>query len=371
MTVTQSIAAVARAAHEDFTIETLTVSPPGPGEVQVKVAGVGVCHTDLVFRDQIETFAKPAVFGHEGSGVVEAVGEGVTGFAVGDRVVIGFSSCGGCKQCGEDLPSYCQHFVPLNYAGLRLEDGSTAYACGEERVSSHFFGQSSFSTSCITRARNLVKVGDTSVPLEYLGTLGCGFQTGAGGVMRSLAAKAGSTIVVFGGGPVGLAAVMGAVIQGCSTIILVEPIADRRTVGLELGATHVVDPKAGDLAAALREIVPEGLDFAFDTTGNVGVIEAGMASLGAHGAIGLVGVPKEPDASISVNIAALMTPGHRIIGIIEGDSDPEVFIPELLAHHAAGRFPFDKLIKTFPLAQINEAIAAQARGECIKAVLIP
>ena len=125
------------------------------------------------------------------------------------------------------------------------------------------------------------------------------------------------------------------------------------------------------LEAALREIVPLGLDFAFDTSGVVPVIEAGLAALGAHGAIGLVGVPNQAEAAISVNIAALMTPGLRIIGIIEGDSDPQVFIPELIAHHAAGRFPFDRLIKTFPLDQINEAIAAQSRGECIKVVLLP
>uniref|UniRef100_UPI00260AE78D zinc-binding dehydrogenase n=1 Tax=uncultured Sphingorhabdus sp. TaxID=1686106 RepID=UPI00260AE78D len=175
----------------------------------------------------------------------------------------------------------------------------------------------------------------------------------------------------FGGGPVGLAAVMGAVIQGCSTIILVEPMPSRREVAIELGATHVIDPAAGDLTQALRAIVPEGLDFAFDSSGVVGVIEAGFAALGSHGAIGLVGVPKEPTDSISVNISALMTPGLRIIGIIEGDSDPQSFIPELLAHHAAGRFPFDKLIRTFKLDEINEAIAAQARGECIKVVLLP
>jgi len=162
------------------------------------------------------------------------------------------------------------------------------------------------------------------------------------------------------------------VIQGCTTIILVEPIAARRAIALELGATHVIDPGAVEnLGEALRAIVPAGLDFAFDTSGVVPVIEAGLASLSSHGAIGLVGVPSKPDAAISVNIAALMTPGHRIIGIIEGDSDPQSFIPELIAHHAAGRFPFDRLIKTFPLTEINEALAAQARGECIKVVLIP
>jgi aryl-alcohol dehydrogenase len=369
--MTEAVAAVARIPKGDFSIEPVSVEAPRAGEVLVKIAGVGLCHTDLIFRDQFAPYTLPAVLGHEGSGIIEALGEGVTGLAVGDKVVLGFSSCGDCPRCDEGLPSYCRSFVPLNYAGVRLEDGSTACCSGDERIGSHFFGQSSFASHAITRARNVVKVGDNAAPLELLGPLGCGFQTGAGGVMRSLACHKGSTIAIFGGGPVGLAAVMGAVIQGCSTIILVEPMPARREVALELGATHVIDPAAGDLTEALRAIVPEGLDFAFDSSGVVSVIEAGLAALGSHGAIGLVGVPKEPTDSISVNISALMTPGLRIIGIIEGDSDPQSFIPELLAHHAAGRFPFDKLIRTFKLEQINEAIAAQARGECIKVVLLP
>src|SRR3546814_7567357 len=118
-------------------------------------------------------------------------------------------------------------------------------------------------------------------------------------------------------------------------------------------------------------IVPAGLDFAFDTSGVVPVIEAGLAALGSHGAIGLVGVPSKADAALHIRITALMTPGHRILGIIEGDSDPQSFIPELIAHHAAGRFPFDRLIQTFPLAPINEAVAAQARGDSIQVVLNP
>lgn len=366
----QTIAAVARVPEGDFSIEPVEVAAPRAGEVLVRIAGVGVCHTDLIFRDQFAPYPLPAVLGHEGAGTIEALGEGVEGLAVGDKVVLGFSSCGHCPRCEEGLPSYCRTFPPLNYAGMRLEDGSKAFSRGDEAISSHFFGQSSFAALTVTRARNVVKV-ETDAPVELLGPLGCGFQTGAGGVMRSLSAMPGSSIAIIGGGPVGLAGVMGAVIQRCETIVLVEPIAARREIAIRLGATHVVDPAGADLAAALRGIVPEGLDYVFDTSGNVGAIEAGLASLGSHGTIGLVGVPKRADAAISVNISALMTPGHRIIGIIEGDSDPQTFIPELLSHHAAGRFPFDTLIKTYRLDQINEAVAAQARGECIKVVLIP
>lgn len=365
----KTIAAIARAPHTDFEIAEVNIDGPRTGEVLVKIAGVGLCHTDLVFRDQVP-YAFPAVFGHEGAGTVEEVGDGVTGLSPGDKVIVGFSSCGQCPRCAENLPSYCRSFVPLNYAGMRLEDGSTAYSDGSGKVSSHFFGQSTFAAYAITRARNVVRV-ETDAPLAILGPLACGFQTGAGAIIRTFACPPGSSLVVFGGGPVGLAAVMAARIRDCAQIILVEPVAARRELARELGATHVIDPANGDLTTAIRAIVPDGVDFAFDTTGNVSVIEAGLASLGSHGALGLVGVPKDMNAAITINIGALMTPGHRIIGIIEGDSDQQSFIPELLAHHAAGRFPFDRLISTFPLSEINAAIAAQARGECIKVVLLP
>ncbi|MEO0032435.1 MAG: hypothetical protein RIS94_2193 [Pseudomonadota bacterium] len=367
----KTTAAVATAANADFTLAEIEVGMPGPGEVLVRIAGVGLCHTDLVFRDQIADFAKPAVLGHEGAGVVEAVGEGVSAIAVGDRVVLGFSSCGACARCGEGLPSYCTQFVPLNYAGMRLEDGSTAFTLDGVRLSSHFFGQSSFAMHTITRAANVVKVGDSSVPLALMGPLGCGFQTGAGAVLRALDCQPGSALVVFGGGPVGLAAVMAAKIRECAAIVLVEPVAARRQIGLEIGATHAIDPRSGDLATSVRDIVPEGVDHAFDTTGRIEVIEAGLACLASHGVLGLVGVPADLGAEVRFNLANLITFGHRIIGIIEGDSVPQDLIPELLRLHAQGRFPFDRLITSFPLNQINEAVAAQHRGDCIKVVLVP
>ncbi len=367
----QTIAAVAREPRGAFIIQALDIEAPRAGEVLVRIAGVGLCHTDLIFRDQFAPYPLPAVLGHEGAGTIEAVGEGIEGLAVGDRVVLGFSSCGHCARCDEGLPSYCRDFPPLNYAGMRLEDGSKALSIDGEPVSSHFFGQSSFAAHAIVRARNVVKVSDASAPLEILGPLGCGFQTGAGGVIRSMACPAGSSIVIVGGGPVGLAAVMGAKIQGCATIVLVEPVAARRALGQELGATHVIDPAAGDVTQAIRAILPDGTDFAFDTSGRVDAIQSAMAALSPRGMIGLVGVPPRAEDALHINIAGMITFGQRIVGIMEGDSDPQTFIPELIAHHAAGRFPFDRLVQTFPLADINAAIEAQARGDCVKVVLIP
>ncbi|PZQ59741.1 MAG: NAD(P)-dependent alcohol dehydrogenase [Sphingomonas taxi] len=368
----QTTAAVAREPRGAFTIETVELAEPRAGEVRVAIAGVGLCHTDLVFRDQFAPYPLPAVLGHEGAGVIEAVGAGVDGLAIGDRVVLGFSSCGHCDRCDEHLPSYCRDFPALNYAGARLEDGSTAYtAPGGTPIASHFFGQSSFAAHAVVRARNVVKVDDPDAPLAILGPLGCGFQTGAGAVMRSMACRAGSSIAIVGGGPVGLAAVMGAMIQRCATIIVVEPVAARRALALDLGATQVVDPAAGDVTAAIRDLLPGGVDFALDTSGRVAAIEAALGALAPRGMLGLVGVPPGAGDALTINIAGMITYGQRVIGIMEGDSDPQTFIPELIAAHRAGRFPFDRLVRTFPLARINDAIDAQGRGECVKVVLIP
>jgi aryl-alcohol dehydrogenase len=363
-------AAIARAAHQPFSIEEADIEDPRADEVLVKIHGVGLCHTDLIARDQFIPIALPAILGHEGAGVVAAVGERVTKVNVGDRVILSFASCGRCTRCDENLPSYCASFPALNYSGRR-PDGSSGISVDGGAISSSFFGQSSFASHALTQERNVVKVDDPGLPLPILGPLGCGFQTGAGAVMRSLACEAGSSICVFGGGPVGLAAVMGAAIRGCATIILVEPIAARRATAKSLGATHLIDPASGRAGEAIRAIVPPGVDYALDSSGREEVIMTALGALGSHGLLGLVGVPPRPESAISVNLASLITFGHRIHGIIEGDSDLDRFIPELLDHFKAGRFPFDTLVKTYPIDQINEAIAAQLRGDCIKAVLIP
>lgn len=363
-------AAVARAPGAPFSIEEIEVEAPRADEVLVRIAGVGLCHTDLIFRDQFVPYPLPAVLGHEGAGIVEQVGADVVGLKPGDKVVLAFSSCGHCARCDEGLPSYCRDFPPLNYAGMRLDDGSKAFSRSNEPIASHFFGQSSFSTRTLVRARNVVRVDD-AVPIERLGPLACGFQTGAGAIMRSMACPPGSSLAIFGGGPVGLAAVMGARIQGCTTIILVEPVAARRTLGQELGATHMIDPTTGPAGDAIRGILPGGVDFALDSSGRVDAIETALAALAPRGMLGLVGVPPRAEDSLSLNLAAAITYGQRVMGIMEGDSDPQSFIPELIAHHRAGRFPFDRLIRTFALDDINEAVAAQARGDCVKVVLIP
>lgn len=363
----QVTAAVARAPGADFTLETVELEDPRPDEVLVRVAAVGVCHTDLVAREGGMPFSMPAVLGHEGAGVVEKVGSAVTKVAPGDRVAMTFRSCGKCARCQSGDPAYCYMMPALNYIGMR-PDGSKALKSGEEAVSSNFFGQSSFASYALAYETNLIKL-PADIPFEIAAPLGCGVQTGAGGVMLALGCEEGSSLLITGGGAVGLSAVMGAAIRKCATIIVVEPHEVRRALATSLGATHVIDPaQAGDLAAAVRAILPTGVDYAFDTTGRSDVLTGIMGALAPKGVLGIVGIPA-PGSPLPGDLGTVLTFGQTVRGIIEGDSDPDVFLPELIEHWRAGRLPLEKLVKTYAFADINTAIAEQHHGDCVKVVL--
>ncbi|WP_199183848.1 NAD(P)-dependent alcohol dehydrogenase [Novosphingobium sp. HII-3] len=364
-----AIAAVAHSPSQPWQIEPVAIDDPRDDEVIVRIAGTGLCHTDLVFASSMKIMKAPAIFGHEGAGIVEKVGSAVTMVAPGDHVVLTFNSCGQCSRCTSGHPAYCQFHPQHNYIGCR-PDGSRAVHVGDRETSAHFFGQSSFATYALASERNVVKV-DKDVPIELLGPLGCGVQTGAGSVMRAMACGEGSSLVIFGGGSVGLSAVMGAVIQKCATIIVVEPVAARREMASALGATHTIDPGAGDVTAAVKQIMPTGVDYAFDTSGRVEVVTAGIGCLASSGTIGLVGVAPLDNDNLPVSINQLIGTGLRVMGIIEGDVVPDEFIPTMVGLYKEGRFPFDRLITTYPLVEINRAVTDQHEGKCIKPVLIP
>lgn len=364
----KATAAVLNAPNEAFSLESVTVADPRAGEILVRIAAVGVCHTDLVVATGMMGNAFPSVLGHEGAGIVEKVGEGVTSVAPGDKVLLTFNSCGECPRCLEGEPAYCWNFVPLNMICAR-EDGSSRLSKDDgSAVSDNFFGQSSFASYAIANERNVLKV-DADADLALLAPLGCGIQTGAGAVLRSLAARKGQSLVVLGGGAVGLSAAMGGVIAGCTPIVVVEPQANRRALALELGATDVIDPSAGDTADAIRAILPSGADLAVDTSGHAGALESAVATMAVRGKLALVGVPGAPDAMLSLPIMQWITIGGTVRGVIEGDSDIEKFLPELIAHAKAGRLPLEKLVKTYPFGEINQAIDDAHSGKCVKVVL--
>jgi aryl-alcohol dehydrogenase len=364
---TNALAAIARQPGGPLTIEGITLSNLQPGELLVRIVGVGLCHTDLAFAGSLQLMKPPAIFGHEGSGVVERLGEGVSVLAIGDHVVLTFISCGECRRCCEGKPSYCLSFAQMNYGGRR-PDGTSTASIGETAASANFFGQSSFATYAVANQRNAIKI-DKGLPLELMGPLGCGVQTGAGAIMRSLACERKSSVLILGGGAVGLSAVLGAVVQGCTTIIVVEPKAPRREMALQLGATHTLDPIGIDLAQNVRAILPEGTDYAFDTTGLPDIIRSAISCLAPNAKFGLVGI-SSPDGTLSVPLNVMIGSGFSFVGIIEGDSDPKEFIPEMTDLYRNGQFPFDKLITTYRFDQINQAIADQLAGKCIKPVML-
>jgi aryl-alcohol dehydrogenase len=349
---------------------SVDLDEPRDDEILVEIVGVGLCHTDLAVRDGAIPLPLPAVLGHEGSGIVKAVGAGITKVKVGDSVIMSFRSCGVCKSCEHDDPAYCASFMPLNFAGCRPDGSHTIHREGQG-LTSNFFGQSSFATFALTYEANVVKV-DPALPLATLGPLGCGVQTGAGAVMLSFAAKAQSAILILGGGTVGLAGVLGAVVQGCSTIIVSEPHQYRRELAISLGATHVIDPAGqSDLAQAVLEILPGGADYVLDTTGNANVLAAAVTCLAYRGTLGLLAVPSKQGVTFAIDPMLCMTKGLKIQGIVEGDSDPDTFLPRLVKLYSEGKFPFDKLITFYPLSEINQAIADQHNGVCVKPVLLP
>jgi aryl-alcohol dehydrogenase len=359
-------AAVMRAGDGPFTLEQLELEEPRGDEVLVRMVATGMCHTDLLSRElPPEFFGGPQVYGHEGSGVVEAVGDSVTKVAPGDHVVLSFNHCGSCKACDQGKLPYCLRFGEFNMSGGR-PDGSKAFVDDSgDAVGSHFFGQSSFASHSVVAETSVVKI-DPSYDLARMGPLGCGIQTGAGAILNTLDVQAGSSVVITGAGALGLSAVMAAKVAGAEIIIAVDRHANRLELASKYGATHTISGTPAEITAGIHEATGGGADYAFDTTGNAAVVRASFEGLNNLGTIGLAGVGFGDATFDFISLIG----GRTITGVMEGDSTPDEFIPRLAKLNADGEFPFDELITTFPLDQINDAEAASADGSVIKPVLL-
>ena len=354
-----------------FDLEQLEISAPNDDEVLVRIVGTGICHTDLSARDQHLPVPLPSVFGHEGSGVVEKVGTRVAKVKPGDHAVLSWGSCGTCPVCMAGNNPYCLNFFLLNFSGAR-QDGTTTLRKGDQVIHGSFFGQSSFANFALANERNVVKVRE-DVPIEILGPLGCGVMTGAGAVMNSLRPKPGASIAIFGIGPVGMSAVLAAVVCGCTTIIAIDINADRLEVAKEFGATHTFNSGKVDPVEAIQDITGEGADFTLECVGNPKVLRQAVDSLrrcgppcGVCGLLG--GVP--PGTEVALDMQRVMN-GRTLRGIVEGDAIPDLFIPKLIELYKQGRFPFDRLISFYPLDDINKAVEDMEKGRVIKPVLRP
>jgi aryl-alcohol dehydrogenase len=358
-------AAVVRAAHAPMSIETLELADLRDDEIRVRLVATGICHTDLAMRDQI--YPVPQVLGHEGAGIVDAIGRAVTKVRAGDRVVMSFDSCGHCPSCEEHLPNYCHDFFGRNFSGLR-PDGTSALSQNGALIYGQFFGQSSFASHAVCRERNVVPV-PSDVPLEILGPLACGIQTGAGAVINALKVGFGQSLIVFGAGSVGLSAIMAARAIGAGDIVAVDRVESRLAMAKELGATAAVDASAtNDLVGDLKRLTGGGAAFTFETTGVPSVLRQAIDALAPRGACGFVGA-SAPGTEVAIDLIDFMTSGKTLHGIVEGESNPDVFIPAMIALYRQGRFPFDRLITFYPFQRINDALHDSETAKAIKPVL--
>ncbi len=362
--MTTTRAAVLRHPQQPFTIETVELPDLGPQEILVRVVGAGMCHSDLVVRGIPEPDFRPTILGHEGAGVVEAVGAQVRRVTVGDHVVLSYDSCGHCRQCRGGEPSYCDSFLDINVTGFGIESQARLAVDGSgAAVGSRWFAQSSFAEFAVATETSAVVVS-RDLDIGLMGPLGCGMQTGAGAVLRALRPHTDDAFAVFGAGAVGLAAVMAAAASGVRTILAVDIDPGRLELAGELGATVLVDGRDPDAGRILRE-ASHGLEFALDTTGNSAVVQTAISALGRRGTLALVGA-----TPLDVRLDPIEIYGRTITYLIEGNSDPQQFVPELIGLWQAGRFPFERLIRTYPFAAINEAEGDSLSGATVKPILL-
>lgn len=365
--ITKIRAAVTRSKGAPFELEDAQIRAPKDDEVLVKVVATGMCHTDMIVRDQYYPVPLPAVLGHEGSGVITAVGPLVKDLQVGDHVVLTFGYCTHCKPCNHGHATYCQEFFPRNFSGADMQGETAITDSNGEAVHDHFFAQSSFATYALSLESNAIKVSKDA-KLELLGPLGCGIQTGAGAVINALKVTPGSSFVSYGSGAVGLSSVMAARVAGATTIIATDVVESRLELAKELGATHVINSKEEDVIERVKEITGGGADFALESTGIPAVLRQGIDALGLMGTIGVVGAPAlGTDATFDVNDVLLG--GKSIRGIVEGDSTPKTFIPQLVDLFNQGRFPFDKLVKFYEFGDINQAAEDSEKGITLKPII--
>ena len=359
-------AAVVRERTGPFVIDAIDLQDPRPDELLVRVKASGMCQTDLHGRDGYYGTPFPAVFGHEGAGVVEAVGSAVRKFAPGDHVIMSYPWCGDCPNCRSNHMSYCLDAWDLKMRGTRA-DGSTLMQRAGTPVYSAFFQQSSFATHAIANERYMVKVRKDA-PLELLGPFACSGQTGAGAVLNSMQPLAGDSFAVFGVGAVGLSGLMAAKIAGCDPIIAVDVHDARLALARALGATHAIDHKGrNDVVAEIRRITGDGVRFSLETSAQPAVLREAVEALMAAGTCVLLGSARS-GTEVSFEMPFLQF-GRVVRGVIQGESHPQEFIPTLVDFLMQGQMPVERMMTFYPLAEINRAAQDSSQGTTIKPVL--
>jgi S-(hydroxymethyl)glutathione dehydrogenase/alcohol dehydrogenase len=350
-----------------FTVEEVELRPPRAGEVVVRMAAAGICGTDLHSVRGEFTRPTPMVLGHEGAGVVEAVGEDVERVAVGDEVVLSWApSCGACFDCRRGRPAACTRLHAAIGAGT-LVDGTTGIALRGETV---YRGTATgcFAERVVVSERVALPTGG-HIPLEQAALLGCAALTGVGAVLFAARVEEGESVLVVGAGGVGQFAVQGARIAGAATIVAVDPLAARREQALSLGATHALAPDEAE--ARLAEILPHGADVGLDAVGDPATTATTLGLTRSGGRAVLVGLPAA-GARLDLDPAQFVRREKWLTGTMYGSEDPAVALPLLIEHVRSGRLLLEPLLgPMFALDEIDDAIEASLAGSPGRVVIRP
>lgn len=360
-------AAILKEKNTPYEIEEVILDNVHANEVKVKIIATGMCHSDEALRIGEAPFDLPGILGHEGAGVVEEVGPGVTDLKKGDQVLLTHAHCGHCSACLSGNPTICEHWYELNAGGTAF-DGRKIFEDQNGNKLSNFYNQSSFSEYTIVHRNNIVKV-DSKADLRILGPLGCGFLTGSGTVFNGLKPKAGEGIAIFGTGAVGDAAIMAAKIVGCHPIIAIDIHDSRLEEAQMLGATHSINSKDQDPVELIDEITQEkGVKYSIDTTGITPVMETARDVLGKNSIFAPVAVTSQTFETSPFQ--DLVSSQKSIKGVLMGDAVPQLSITQLIEYNKQGLFDFDKLIKYYDFEEINQAAEDSNSGKTVKPVLI-
>jgi S-(hydroxymethyl)glutathione dehydrogenase/alcohol dehydrogenase len=362
-------AAVLYETKKPLRVEQVDLDGPKHGEVLVKIGAAGVCHSDYHFMNGDLPIGLPCVLGHEGAGVVEEVGEGVTTVKPGDHVVLLFRpNCGHCEFCSQGRPALCWMAGKFRNTGRMLDGTSRFHRDGVEIL--HFLGVSCFSERTVVPEQGVVPIAP-DIPFEVAALVGCAVMTGVGAVMNTARVVPGASVLVIGAGGVGLNCVMGARLVGADPIIVADVIDAKLEAAMDFGATHTVNARTHDLVEGVRELAKDGVDYSFEAIGNPKTMSAAFATLRRGGTATAVGIAPF-GSEMSINAGDLVYSEKTLKGSYYGSARPQADMPRLLELYQHGKLPIDKLItRRYKLEEVNEAYDALLKGEVARSVLIP
>ena len=361
-------AAVLYQPNTPLEVQEVEIVPPRQGEVLVRVAAAGICHSDLHYIKGDLPHPLPVVLGHEGAGVVEAVGPGVTSVRPGDHVILVFRPhCGQCYYCLRGRPALCDFGMPIRTTGKMLDGTSRIRRNGQEIH--HFTAVSCFAEYAVLPEQGVLRIRP-DIPLDRAALVGCAVTTGVGAVLYNARVEEGSSVLVIGAGGVGLNVVQGAVLAGANPIIVADVVPSKLEYARQFGATHTINAREQDVVAVAKELTEgRGVDYAFEVIGLVKTMEQGYEAIRKGGTFVIVGVAPA-NATMSFSPLWMMRDEKTIKATNYGSANIRKDMPILLDLYLAGRLKLDELItRRFTLDQINDAFAALERGEVARGVI--